>query len=198
MTIRTHQIFLTGLVILVTVGNFETGHAAERRRMTPARQLIGRQEPAKVSARLMEKVNSSNASVLINLSRQRAYLMVNGEVALETPISSGKSAGMTQTGNFKVTEKDMDHRSNIYGNFVDSQGRVVRSGVSLKIDSAPSGTHYLGAPMKYFMRFNGAVGMHVGILPGYPASHGCVRLPADVAPLIYKNVKVGTPVKVES
>jgi lipoprotein-anchoring transpeptidase ErfK/SrfK len=53
--------------------------------------------------------------------------------------------------------------------------------------------------MKYFCRLTGGgVGMHIGILPGYPASHGCVRLPAEIAPLIYKNVKVGTPVRIES
>jgi lipoprotein-anchoring transpeptidase ErfK/SrfK len=52
--------------------------------------------------------------------------------------------------------------------------------------------------MKWFCRltWNG-VGMHVGILPGYPASHGCVRLPADIAPLIYQKVKIGTPVTIE-
>ena len=77
--------------------------------------------------------------------------------------------------------------SNIYGNFVDHTGRVVRSGVSALIDSAPSGTHFEGAPMRWFMRLTpGGVGMHIGILPGYAASHGCVRLPADIAPMIYQ------------
>ena len=75
---------------------------------------------------------------------------------------------MTPTGSYKISEKDPDHRSNIYGNFVDSSGRVVRAGVSLKIDSAPSGTRYQGAPMRYFMRFNGGVGMHIGYLARLP------------------------------
>ena len=81
---------------------------------------------------------------------------------------------MTPTGSFSVLEKDPSHKSNIYGNFVEAGGRVVRAGVSLKIDSAPSGTHYVGAPMKWFMRLTEmGVGMHVGILPGYP---GLARL----------------------
>ncbi len=123
---------------------------------------------------------------------------MNGEeIALDTPISSGKRAGMTPTGDFKILEKDPDHRSSVYGNFVDSKGRVVRAGVSTKIDSAPAGTHYVGAPMDWFCRFTWeGVGMHVGILPGYPASHGCVRLPKEIAPLIYQKVKTGTPVKI--
>lgn len=182
------------LALLILVSHGATVHAADR--MTPARKLIRSQEPAKVSARLMQDISPGATSVRIDLSEQRAYLMVKGEVAIESPISSGKSAGMTQTGSFKVSEKDADHRSNIYGNFVDSQGRTVRSGVSMKIDSAPSGTRFQGAPMSWFMRFNGAVGMHVGHLPGYPASHGCVRMPTEVAPLFYRNVQVGTPVTV--
>ena len=94
--------------------------------------------------------------------------------------------------------KEPSHFSNIYGNFLDKTGRVVRSGVSEKIDTAPSGTHFEGAPMRWFMRLtNGGVGMHIGILPGYAASHGCVRLPADIAPLIYERVKVGTVVTVQ-
>ena len=52
--------------------------------------------------------------------------------------------------------------------------------------------------MRYFMRLtDSGVGMHVGILPGYPASHGCIRLPAEIAPLIYSKVKLGTPVTIE-
>jgi lipoprotein-anchoring transpeptidase ErfK/SrfK len=97
-----------------------------------------------------------------------------------------------------VLQKDPDHRSSIYGDFVDGGGRVVRSGISSQADSAPSGTHYVGASMRWFCRLtNSGVGMHVGILPGYAASHGCVRLPSDIAPLIYQKVKLGTPAVIE-
>ena len=51
--------------------------------------------------------------------------------------------------------------------------------------------------MKWFLRLTGeGVGMHVGILPGYPASHGCIRESVDGAKLFYDNTKVGTPVLV--
>jgi lipoprotein-anchoring transpeptidase ErfK/SrfK len=94
-----------------------------------------------------------------------------------------------------VLEKDPEHHSNLYGNFVDGIGRIVRSGVSSKLDAAPSGTHFSGAPMKFFMRLTPqGVGMHVGILPGYPASHGCIRLPQEMARIIYTAVGINTPV----
>lgn len=182
------------VAMFAVFGNFE--YEASAAPMRRADELISRQTPPKVSARLLSAANQGNTSVLISLPKQRAYLLVNGEIAIDTPISSGKSKGMTQPGKFKITEKDADHRSNLYGNYVDSDGRVVRGGVSVRIDSAPSGTHFVGAPMRYFMRFNGGVGMHVGHLPGYPASHGCVRMPPEIAPLFYKNVKHGTSVTV--
>lgn len=163
-----------------------------------ASDLIKRQEPPRINRDLESVITPQNSRVLILLGAQRLLLLAGDDIYIDTPVSTGKRAGMTPTGVFKILEKDPDHRSSIYGAFVDSRGRVVRDGVSLKVDSAPSGTRYVGAPMKWFCRLTySGVGMHVGILPGYPASHGCIRLPAEIAPLIYHKVKIGTPVKVE-
>lgn len=167
-----------------------------------ANELIKKQEPPKVIPRVLEKATPETVSVYISLGKQRAYFMVGEEIAVDTPISSGKRAGMTPRGSFAIVEKDADHRSSLYGDFVSTKtGRVIRGGVSTKIDSAPSGTVYRGAPMRWFMRFGDgsghrAEGMHTGILPGYPASHGCVRLPDDIAKLFYERVKIGTPVTI--
>jgi len=60
----------------------------------------------------------------------------------------------------------------------------------------PRGGKFIPAPMRYFMRFNGADGMHSGYLPGYPASHGCVRMPDEMAIAFFNAVDVGTPVHV--
>ncbi|HEY5891598.1 MAG TPA: L,D-transpeptidase family protein [Chthoniobacterales bacterium] len=163
------------------------------------RELLRTQDPAILTPRVYNSVTPENAFILVSLSKQRAYLMTgrDGEIAIDTPISSGKAAGMTPKGSYTVLQKDQDHRSSVYGNFVDRKGRTVRSGVSTRIDSAPSGTRFVGAPMWYFMRFTwNGVGMHVGILPGYAASHGCIRLPADIAPRFYEKVKIGTPAQI--
>jgi lipoprotein-anchoring transpeptidase ErfK/SrfK len=166
-------------------------------KMTSPQQLIAKQAPPVVNNNVLAQMTPDNASVLVSLSRQRAYVYAGNQLAIDTPISSGKKAGFTPTGSFTIIQKDPNHRSNIYGNFLDSRGRVVRGGVSARIDSAPSGTHFEGAPMFYFMRLTSeGVGMHIGILPGYPASHGCIRLPAEIAPQIYARVKLGTPVQV--
>lgn len=165
--------------------------------MKKASDLIHGQEPLKVFKEVEAELTPENMHVLVSLTKQRAWLMAGDKIYIDSPISSGKRAGMTPSGKFTVLEKDPNHKSNIFGNFVDSSGRTVRSGISLKIDSAPSGTHYEGAPMKWFMRLtDGGVGMHVGILPGYPASHGCVRMPEDGARQFYAKVHVGTPVMI--
>ena len=165
--------------------------------MRKASAYISRQEPLKVNQSVLKEATPDNVHVRVSLPKQRAYLMIGDEIVADSPISSGKAGHSTPSGHFSVLEKDPDHRSSIYGDFVDSSGRVVRAGISAKIDSAPSGTHYVGASMRWFMRLTGeGVGMHVGILPGYPASHGCIRMPPDGAKLFYDTVKIGTPVDV--
>src|SRR6266446_8834070 len=189
----------TGILVLSFLWLAVGLSGAEDRRpnITPAQQLISKQPPAVINKTVLAQLAPENASVLVSLSRQRAYVYAGNQLAIDTPISSGKKAGFTPTGNFTIIQKDPNHRSNIYGNFLDSRGRVVRGGVSARIDSAPSGTHFEGAPMFYFMRLTSeGVGMHIGILPGYPASHGCIRMPAAIAPQIYARVKLGTPVQV--
>ncbi|CEF48993.1 unnamed protein product [uncultured bacterium] len=166
-------------------------------RQKPVSELLRTQDLPRISPRLLKGETSGPIQIVISLSKQRLYFMMNEETLIDSPISSGKRVGMTPTGNFTILEKDPDHRSSVYGAFVDGNGRIVRAGVSTKKDSAPAGTRYAGAPMKYFMRLtNEGVGMHVGILPGYPASHGCVRLPEEVAKLIYQRVEIKQPVTI--
>ncbi len=162
-------------------------------------ELINRQAPININRSVYDSLSPDQARVVVSLSKQRAYLLSGDQIAIDSPVSSGKRAGMTPSGHFSVMEKDKDHRSSIYGDFKDRAGRTVRGGVSVRIDSAPSGTHFVGAPMIWFMRLTGdGVGMHIGILPGYPASHGCIRMPPQSAEMFYAKVKIGTPVTVSS
>ena len=192
-------LLLTGLVTSISA-QFRLFGPRQKPTPQPMRQAsayISRQQPLKVNQSLLKQATPDNVHVIVSLPKQRAYLMIGEQIVADSPISSGKAGHSTPTGHFSVLEKDPDHRSSIYGDFVDSSGRVVRAGISAKIDSAPSGTHYVGASMRWFMRLTGeGVGMHVGILPGYPASHGCIRMSSDGAKLFYDNVKIGTPVNV--
>jgi lipoprotein-anchoring transpeptidase ErfK/SrfK len=185
------------LLMVCSVRALTPSDAQKPVRMKPASELIREQAPGKINPALLERASREPLKIVVSLSKQRAYLYVGNQVAVDTPISSGKRTGWTPTGEYTILEKDPNHYSSLYGDFIDESGRTVRSGVSSKIDSAPSGTHFRGAPMKFFMRLTQAgVGMHAGICPGYPASHGCIRLPREMAEIIYAHVGVKTPVSV--
>src|ERR1700730_13596901 len=138
---------------------------------------------------------ASDTRVIVNLTEQRAYLVEQGRVTLISPVASGKPGWPTPTGSFRICNKDIDHRSRSFGSVIDAYGRVVDSNAT-PASHVPAGGHYSPAPMPYFMEFSPAVGMHAGYLPGYPASHGCVRMPRDFAALFFERVHTGTPVTV--
>ena len=137
------------------------------------------------------------AAVVVSLGQQRALLLRGGEEVAETRISTGREGYDTPTGRFKVIRKDQDHRSSLYGEYVDESGTVVKPNVDVRKQSRPPGTHFVGASMPYFVEFKPGYGLHAGHLPGYPASHGCVRMPYWRARQFYQAVHLGTPVIVK-
>ena len=135
--------------------------------------------------------------IVISLNEQRVAIFKGKELLGLSPISSGREGHDTHPGQFSVIEKDRDHSSSCYGSFVDKDNFIVVEDVDVRRDKAPPGTHFMGAPMAWFIRFNGGIGMHQGNLPGFPASHGCIRLPGNMAYRLYEHCKVGTPVEVQ-
>jgi hypothetical protein len=102
--------------------------------------------------------------VYVELNRQLATVYRNGVRIAVSTISSGKDGYATPGGVFTILEKDIDHRSRTYDN----------------------------APMPYQQRLTWkGVALHAGNLPGYPASHGCIRLPLEFAKLLFKTTTMG-------
>jgi lipoprotein-anchoring transpeptidase ErfK/SrfK len=134
-------------------------------------------------------------AILIDLTDQHAYLYSRGEVVLTAPVSTGREGYDTPAGRYSVIEKDIDHRSTIYGAYVQD-GTIVQENVDVRKDPRPPGATFVGASMPYFLRIKGAVGLHAGYLPGYPASHGCIRMPESKAERFFYAARVGTPVTV--
>jgi len=137
----------------------------------------------------------AQTSVEIDLEEQMAYLLQNGRPVLASPISSGRYGHLTKGGSFKILEKERTHYSSMYGRIVDARGNTIVADADADMP-VPPGEKFIPAPMHYFMRFCGADGMHAGYLPGYPASHGCVRMPEQYAIAFFNSVGVGTPVSV--
>jgi hypothetical protein len=107
--------------------------------------------------------------ITINLSEQNALLWRNGKIELVTPISSGTRSHPTPKGRYLVTNKYRYWKSTLYP-----------------------------AEMPFFLRLScGDFGLHMGSLPGYPASHGCIRLPERSARRLYSSVPIGTLVEIQ-
>ena len=135
-------------------------------------------------------------AIEINLTTQSAVFFKDGVEVGRSPISSGREGYSTPAGSFTILQKNKNHISSLYGDFVDAEGNVVVANVASNRDARPRGTTFRGAPMPYFMRICGGVGMHAGFLPGYPASHGCIRMPRGAAQSFFENASEGTPVRV--
>lgn len=139
---------------------------------------------------------TGRSSVVIRLREQKAYLFRGKSEVAESRISSGREGYRTPTGSFRVIRKDEDHRSSLYGDYVDGNGRIVKANVDVRKHRKPRGSHFLGASMLFFVEFSPSYGLHAGYLPGAPASHGCIRMPYWKARQFYNAVRPGTRVTV--
>ncbi len=112
---------------------------------------------------------SNRFRITVDISRQQAYLWQDGKIEFETRISSGRKSHPAPQGRFVVTDK-------------------CRKWTSTLSDS----------PRPFFLRLScGDFGLPAGALPGYPASHGCIRLPEKSARKLFASVPVGTVVEIE-
>ena len=149
------------------------------------------------NAVLLESATTDNTAIEISLSEQRGFLLVDGGIAMDFPVATGKKSHPTPAGNYSILAKSEKYSSNLYGKIFDVEGLLVHSDADTRSDLVPEGGSFVGASMPYWMRLtNTGVGMHVGYVPGRPASHGCIRLRTETAKKLFSLTRVGTPVTV--
>ncbi len=137
-------------------------------------------------------------SITINLSEQKAYFYKGDTLAGVALVATGKEGYDTPAGTVHIIEKVKDKHSDTYGYMYDAAGNVVSYDADIRVDAVPPGGHFEGAPMPYWMRITGAIGMHQGPIPvpGSPASHGCIRTSKVVIEQFFENARVGMPVRI--
>lgn len=97
--------------------------------------------------------------IVVSIPSQQMFVFEDGDLWDTSDVSTGKPGSDTPTGNFPILQKKVQHRSNLYDD----------------------------APMPYMQRLTwDGVALHAGRVPGYPASHGCIRLPKSFAEKLYK------------
>lgn len=156
-------------MVQLLVSRGASPNARTKRHRTFALWLAGRGQHVAVMQMLLGVTPDSDAArslVEVDLTAQTAQLLRDGVSVRSVPISSGRKGFATPAGEYVVTDKHRKWRSTIYP-----------------------------ADMPFFMRLScGDFGFHAGHLPGYPASHGCIRLNRPDAEALFKEVPVGTRV----
>jgi len=111
-----------------------------------------------------ERAPEGQAEIVVSLAEQKAYVYRAGKLIGVTTVSTGKRGHRTPTGSFTILQKRRKHFSNLYNN----------------------------APMPNMQRLTWTgIALHAGALPGYPASHGCVRLPMEFSKLLFAVTELG-------
>ncbi len=147
---------------------------------------------------LLAQATAQNSAMEIALREQRGILLVNGAVAMDFPVATGRSSHPTPRGSFKVLDKKKDYASNLYGRIISETGETLVADADTRTDIIPAGAHFEGSRMPYWMRITPTgIGLHVGYVPGRPASHGCIRLKKETATDLFRIVALGTPVTID-
>lgn len=112
---------------------------------------------------------AGSISLIISIPGQIAYVYRDGVLIAASTVSTGKRGKETPAGEFPILQKRVFHRSNLYSN----------------------------APMPFMQRLTwSGIALHAGVLPGYPASHGCIRFPHEFAKRLFDLTQLGTTVSV--
>jgi L,D-transpeptidase-like protein len=140
------------------------GYAPNRRARTTPSRPE-RSEPSKAAS--FGDMPKGPLQIVVSIDSQRVTLFSNGVPVAHGPVSTGVPDHPTPMGVFSIIEKDRYHHSNLYSN----------------------------APMPYMQRITwSGVALHEGVLPGYPASHGCIRLSSDFAKKLWPITNLGVRV----
>jgi len=138
----------------------------------PAQPNLYRPRPKRIDTAKKEsavKPPPGPLLIAVSLNSQRLTVYANGAPIAHSPVSTGTASNPTPTGIFSIIQKNRHHRSNLYSN----------------------------APMPYMQRITwSGVALHQGVLPGYPASHGCIRLPQSFASYLWGTTRIGTGARV--
>jgi hypothetical protein len=166
------RILLPTLAFILGIALMPTGAAAQQIDLS-GRSVLEAAESLKPGQYVWapELTGDGPALVIVNLATQRLVLFRNGIPIAASTVSSGKSGHETPTGVFTILQKRVAHRSSTYNN----------------------------APMPNMQRLTPrGIALHAGNLPGYPASHGCVRLPFAFSKLLYGATSLGMTVVIAS
>jgi lipoprotein-anchoring transpeptidase ErfK/SrfK len=127
--------------------------------LPPASLLAELDPPPPPPPPTAEEALAAGTLIVVSIPSQEAFVFKRGKLWDSSPVSTGKRGNETPTGEFTILQKKKMHRSTLYDD----------------------------APMPFMQRLTwDGVALHAGSVPGYPASHGCIRLPKEFAERLYR------------
>jgi len=162
---RTLSVAMAGVVALLAAGTGDADARTERSaKAKRATFKAAREKPAKKEIAAKPKPPEGPLLAVISVAKQRISVYGSTGLVAQSVVSSGRAGFPTPTGVFSIIQKNRYHRSNIYS----------------------------GAPMPFMQRITwSGVALHAGVVPGYPASHGCIRLTPSFAAELWGMTKMG-------
>jgi len=152
--------------LLAATGLFAAWHMGGSRVLAVMVEEISQLKPGQYTWH-PDRSPEGPVAIIVSIPDQRVYVYRNGIRIAVSTCSTGKPGHDTPTGVFTILQKDKNHHSSTYNDApMPNMNRLTWSGIAL----------------------------HAGQLPGYPASHGCVRLPLEFSRLLFTVTHVGTPV----
>lgn len=174
---KRHALLALGLCVLCACSSTEHACILRHGESAPPAESVAPQPVAVAETRVAASTSrrtwkderllkeAGTRAVRIRLRSQRGELLVNGRIAMEFPVCTGRQDS-TPEGTYRILEKDRNHRSNLYH-----------------------------VAMPYFMRLTyDGIGLHVGDVYASPVSHGCIRLTREACVPLYQLLPVGTEV----
>jgi hypothetical protein len=154
-------------------GYYYSPYAPRYQSTAPKRPRVERDKPLRSSdpkRAPLPEIAKGQLQIVISVGTPRAKIYSDGVAVAETPVSTGTASHPTPHGIFNVIQKNRHHRSNLYSD----------------------------APMPYMQRLTwSGIALHEGRLPGYPASHGCIRLPQSFAHELWRTTRIGARVIID-
>lgn len=198
------KIFSIALVLMFLATSLEANparlrHDSKRRNTAkkepPGYALVDREGKPLPKPFWADPFPEGTIRVEVHLDEQAARVFVDDQLIGQSPISAGRPGFATPEGDYEIIHKREKHFSNLYGSWINADGQF--AGEAEAGETAPRGLKYEPAPMPFFIRLTyTGVGFHAGFIPGYPASHGCIRLPKDMAEKFFQDLPEGTPVRI--
>ena len=146
---------------------------------------------------VLDQATPRNTLIRIDLASQRLIFFVDGETAIDSPISTGRKNLETPAGNFVIEKKHASRKQSSYGNIVDASGNVIVAGVYADRDPVPSGLKFEPVTLQHLFDVKDQkFKIHAGAVGLLPVSDGSILVPADVAKVLFGKVFEGTPIEI--